>query len=317
MNQEIDYITILCGEFHDGYTPMTRAEFWKLYHKYDDSIQKLVESDEEKVQQLMKRNGAVAFSIEKLRQMGVRVVTFMDEDYPERLRTVLKDFAAPLFYVAGDSALNKGKYTGYVGSRSVEEKDVNWTERMVRKNVQDGFGVVTGGAQGVDSFAMKYALDNGGNVILYLPDNMKEKLKEPEILRGIMNGRILAYSHISPLAPQSRYTFVASAMERNKFIYAHNGSAVVVRSDLEKGGTWGGATEAMKHHWAVVYVRNDEQCPGNQGLIKLGGIPLSEDGTVLDKEMVRTAMENLDKQEEETRQLSLFDIIDQTIHEVR
>lgn len=315
MNQEIDYITILCGEFHDGYTPLTRAEFWKLYHKYDDSIQKLAESDEEKVQQLMKRRGAVAFSIEKLRQMGVRVVTFMDEDYPERLRTILNDFASPLFYAAGDSVLNKGKYTGYVGSRNIEEKDVSWTERMVRKNVQDGFGVVTGGAQGVDSFSMKYALDNGGNVILYLPDNMKEKLKEPEILKGIMNGRILTYSHISPLAPKSRYTFVAAAMERNKFIYAHSGSAVVVRSDLKKGGTWGGATEAMKHHWAVVYVRNDEQCPGNQELIKMGGVPLSEDGTVLNKETVRTAVENRDKQEiiseteDEPRQLSLFDVI--------
>lgn len=34
----IDYVTILCGSFNDGHKPLSRAEFWSLYHKYGDSV---------------------------------------------------------------------------------------------------------------------------------------------------------------------------------------------------------------------------------------------------------------------------------------
>ena len=55
-------------------------------------------------------------------------------------------------------------------------------------------------------------------------------------------------------------------------------ATVVVRSDLNKGGTWAGATESLKHRWTRTYVWDNRQYPGNQKLIELGAIPLSDDG---------------------------------------
>ena len=65
----LDYIIILCGCFDDNYTPLSRAEFWKLYHKYGDSVSGIVESDEERVKTLLERSGSIAFAIEKLEEM--------------------------------------------------------------------------------------------------------------------------------------------------------------------------------------------------------------------------------------------------------
>ena len=68
-------------------------------------------------------------------------------------------------------------------------------------------------------------------------------------------------------------------MERNKYIYAQSDATVVVHSDMEKGGTWAGALECLKHHWATVYTWDNKTYPGNQKLISLGAAGLADDGT--------------------------------------
>ena len=308
--QESDYITILCGEFDDSYSPLTRSEFWKLFHKYGDSVQALVDSGEERVEELLRRSGSVTFSLEKLEQMGIRPVAFREEGFPERL-TRLKDFCPPLLYTCGDTNLRLRRHTGYVGSRDIGEEDIRWTESMVRKNVKDGFDIVTGGARGVDSVSLQCALAAGGNAVLFLPDNFKEKLKDRDILQGVMDRRILLYSHVSPFAKKNRHSFVAAAMERNKFIYAQSVATVVVRSDLGKGGTWSGATETLKHQWAVVFVWDNPAYPGNQKLIELGGRALSDEGTT---DSGRAGAEQTGADSSEAKdagvQLSLFDMKD-------
>ena len=45
-------------------------------------------------------------------------------------------------------------------------------------------------------------------------------------------------------------------MQRNKLIYALADAALVVNSDIDKGGTWAGAREQLdKLHFVTVYVR--------------------------------------------------------------
>ena len=46
-------------------------------------------------------------------------------------------------------------------------------------------------------------------------------------------------------------------MQRNKVIYALSDAALVVTSDLEKGGTWTGAVEQLeKYRMVPVFIRN-------------------------------------------------------------
>ena len=149
---------------------------------------------------------------------------------------------------------------------------------MVEKNIHDKFGIVSGGSKGIDVISINYALENGGFAIAFLPDNIKTWIKDKYYRDYIMKGRLLICSHVSPFALKTRTSFVSSAMERNKYIYVQSYATAVVKSDYNKGGTWAGATEAIKHRWVDVVVWDNKKYEGNQRLIELGGIPLSDDG---------------------------------------
>lgn len=279
-----DYITILCGDFDDNYTPLTRAGFWNLYHKYNNSVEELVHSDEIQIKELLKRSASVSFAIQELHQRGLRITTFLDEDFPERLTLRLGSFCPPVLYTCGNAALKNRRTVGYVGARAIEEQDARWTEARIKKNISDGYGVVTGGAKGIDSVALACAINNGSFAVVFLPDNIGLKIRDAYVQKSLLNGSLLLYSHVSPFAKKTKNSFVAAAMERNKFIYAQSVATVVVRSDLNKGGTWAGATESLKHKWARTYAWDNKQYPGNQKLIALGALPLSDDGKPVARE---------------------------------
>ena len=88
------------------------------------------------------------------------------------------------------------------------------------------------------------------------------------------------------------------AMQRNKFIYAQSGAAVVVKSDYNKGGTWNGAAQALKKKYCRVLCRDHKRY--NAELIKLGAVPIDDnwDGDV---ENISFSVSGIGEQ------LSLFD----------
>lgn len=65
-------------------------------------------------------------------------------------------------------------------------------------------------------------------------------------------------------------------MMRNRYIYAQSEAAVVVRSDLQKGGTWAGATEKLRNGWCPALCW-DHPYPGNRALIESGALPIGDD----------------------------------------
>ena len=60
-------------------------------------------------------------------------------------------------------------------------------------------------------------------------------------------------------------------MGRNKLVYALSETTVVIATDIESGGTWAGATEAMNKKICDVAVwMGDGVGPGNARLVELG-----------------------------------------------
>jgi predicted Rossmann fold nucleotide-binding protein DprA/Smf involved in DNA uptake len=58
-------------------------------------------------------------------------------------------------------------------------------------------------------------------------------------------------------------------MGRNRLIYTLADYAIIVASDAETGGTWAGATEALKNNRLPVFVLEHEQMPdGNKLLLQ-------------------------------------------------
>lgn len=78
---------------------------------------------------------------------------------------------------------------------------------------------------------------------------------------------------VSPYDPDSRWLAYA-AMERNKLLYGLSEAALVVASADESGGTWAGATEALRLGRVKVFVKTTGTvAPGNAKLLRKGGLP--------------------------------------------
>ena len=244
---------------------------------------------------LLDRNGDLCFELSRYRNMGIETVTVADSAYPEKLRSKLSMTCPPVFYYAGDLSLSGRPVTGYVGSRTINREDLDFTTGAVRKSLSLGYGVVSGGAEGVDTVACREALLRGGFCVEYLSGALCKRLRNRDSLGQIQQGRLLLLSLSEPDAPFR----VGVAMMRNRYIYAQSEGTVVVRADLNRGGTWAGATDNLKNRWCPTLCR-DHDYPGNRALIQRGAIPIREDwdGRIPPLSPVATA---------EYPQISLFD----------
>jgi predicted Rossmann fold nucleotide-binding protein DprA/Smf involved in DNA uptake len=89
----------------------------------------------------------------------------------------------------------------------------------------------------------------------------------------VADGQVCLVTPYSPAAPFS----VGNAMGRNKIIYGLSRCTVVVTSDHQTGGTWAGATEAVKNHYGrVVSWTGAGSGAGNSDLVKRGAVELSD-----------------------------------------
>ena len=155
----------------------------------------------------------------------------------------------------------------------MNDNDLAFAARTVKKTVEKGYGVVSGGARGVDSASEEAAIEEGAFAVEYLSDSMARKLRLARVTKAIRDGKLLLVSVAKPDAGFN----VGIAMMRNRFIYAQSQATVVVRSDLRKGGTWAGATENLKYGWCKTLCWDNKAYKGNQELIKEGAIAISDD----------------------------------------
>ncbi len=226
----------------------------------------------ERIMRLLDRSASLSFEVSKYANMGIYPITRADKNYPERLKRKLGNACPPIFYYAGDLSLLNNKSIGFVGSRSVGETDVNFTKKIVNIVINNGFSVVSGGAKGIDSVSSEEAIALGGTATEFLSDSLLRKLKNSATVSAIQDSKLLLMSVVKPDAGFN----AGIAMMRNKYIYAHSDGTVVVKADYNKGGTWSGAAENLRHNWCNTYCWENRRYKGNSGLILKGAIPIDE-----------------------------------------
>jgi predicted Rossmann fold nucleotide-binding protein DprA/Smf involved in DNA uptake len=234
----------------------------------------------QRLARLLDRAGAVGLALEELQAQGIFVITPADENYPQRLKEKLESKAPVVLFGAGPLALVERKGVAIVGSRAVSEDDAagKFTERIAELSARDKLNVVSGGAKGVDIISMRTVLQRDGKAIGVMSDSLAKKIREREARQYVSEERLLL---LSPFHPDTGFQ-VANAMSRNKVIYALADYAVVVSSDFEKGGTWAGAIENLRHKYAPLFVRTGDDVPeGNRKLLDKGGLPLDLKGDEL------------------------------------
>ena len=262
------------------------------------SVLNFDEAQTARFMRLLDRNASLSFELGQYRNMGIETITRADATYPKNLKQKLGNACPPLFYYAGDLKLLEQQFIGYAGARTIGQEDLDFTIRTVKKTVALGYGVVSGGAKGIDTVSGTEALLNGGVSVEFLSDSLLKKLKKRDVIQNIHQGKLLMLSVTKPDAG----FHVGMAMMRNRYIYAQSIGTVVVRSDLNKGGTWTGANENLKNNWCATLCW-DHPYPGNQALIKNGAFPIQDDWNGYIPEQLGKSVA-----EETYEQASLFDI---------
>lgn len=299
MNLDSNAILTLCSHVcvGEGVQPLEPKEYGELAQKLNkegkspkdlfnfsaDDYKSLLGFNENQTARLMRlldRNASLSFQLSQYENMGIKTVTRADSQYPRQLKKKLLNLCPPIFYYAGNLNLLDRQSVGYVGARTVNMEDVEFAKQTVEKTVSLGYGVVSGGAQGVDRVSGTEALLKGGFLIEYLSDSLMKKLKSSDVIRNIQENKLLLMSVAKPDAGFN----VGIAMMRNRYIYVQSTGTVVVHADLNKGGTWAGASDNLKNNWCATLCW-DHPYPGNQALIEKGAIPIDGkwDGSIPEK----------------------------------
>jgi predicted Rossmann fold nucleotide-binding protein DprA/Smf involved in DNA uptake len=146
--------------------------------------------------------------------------------------------------------------------------------------------VVSGGARGVDAISMDAATSAGGTALGVLTHPLLKEARRGGAGELIDDGRLCL---ITPFVPSTGF-LVANAMARNKVIYALSRCTLVVASDRGKGGTWSGATEAIRQRYAPVAVWSGAgKGRGNDALVEAGGIAVDDVELVVELDRAATA----------------------------
>lgn len=221
-------------------------------------------SDVERFQRLLARGFLLSQAVERWHTRAIWVVSRADQEYPTRLKHRLKDDAPPVLYGCGETGAIDAGGLAVVGSRKVDDDLLEYTREIGRLTARAGRALISGGARGVDRAAMNGALDAGGIAVGVLADGLEKAALARESREFLMQGQLIL---VSPYDPSAGFN-VGNAMQRNKLIYALADAALVVNSDLNKGGTWAGAVEQLdKRRLVTVYVRSTGSA--SQGLAAL------------------------------------------------
>ena len=324
--EDTQAILLLCGRFgaqrQKSIEPLTQSEYnllaaWLMNHELRPAD--LLSSGTapmradlppikiklDRIEALLNRGASMALAIESWTNNGLWLVGRSEESYPQRLKNKLKQNAPSLLFGAGNQELLSKGGLAIIGSRDVDEEGLYFTNRVAVLCAKQNIQVVSGGARGVDREAMTAALDEGGEVVGVLANSLQTVARSKRYRDAIGDRRLVLISAFDPDAGFN----VGNAMARNKHIYALSNWALVINATVNKGGTWAGATENLRHKWTQLFVKAGEQAPeGNQALIDKGGFPI-EANDVLDGDVALEkwfGSRNFEQDEEKPQQLTLI-----------
>lgn len=274
-----------------GTQPLSNGEFAD-FHRWMDSVgvpaQSILERQvslesspitPERLTALLNRTVGVFQSINKWLGAGLWICYWRDPCYPSRFKT-LKHRAPILLFGYGDANAFGNRALAIVGSRNASEERLNKASEIGRACARSGITVVSGGAKGIDSAAMSAGIAGMGTVVGVMADSLLRESGKSQYRQAIQEGRLCLMSEVHP---EARFD-VGMAMARNRLAYACAEAALVIECDLNKGGTWAGAMEALRAG-SPVYVLQGARA--ERALVEKGAISVGIDFALNPVELVQ------------------------------
>ncbi len=176
-------------------------------------------------------------------QRGYRMdcvpVTRVSEGYPQVLRQRLGLDSPGCLWAKGDLSLLERPAISLVGSRELREENRVFAREVGFQAARQGLVLVSGNARGADREAQNACLEQGGQVISIVADELwKHPLRKDVLYLSEENFE-------SPFSAQR-------ALRRNRCIHALGRMVFVVQAQMGKGGTWDGTVKNLRFGWSPV-----------------------------------------------------------------
>lgn len=164
------------------------------------------------------------------------------------LKKLIPEKMLPLFmYSKGDvSLLNSDiKRVAIVGTRHPSMKAIEMTKKITKKYVEEGYIIVSGLADGVDTISHETAVEYNGKTIAVLPTNFNKiypKHNQKLANKILENGLLL--TSVGP----NEITHKSNFLERNKYVANISNLVIITETNLKSGtmNTIRNASEAKK-----------------------------------------------------------------------
>lgn len=177
---------------------------------------------------------------------GVRKIP---EDQQERFGAGYRIGLGAKLWTAGDLSLAKLPCVAIVGARRVSRAGAARSRRIARELAQAGIAVVSGLAKGVDTEALKSAMEAGGKTIAVIgtPIEKAYPAENKRLQEKIYREHLL----ISQFEPGKR-VFQSNFPERNKLMAAISDATVIVEASDTSGSLHQAAECVRLGRWLFI-----------------------------------------------------------------
>lgn len=214
----------------------------------------------------------VADEIAALEADGIRLVSFLDEDYPRALGERLRDQCPPLLSIAGNRDLLEAPSAGFCGSRAASPRGLEVARDCADQLSRAGCVVVSGYAAGVDLQAHRSALEAGRSTVIVLAEGMRCFRVKGELRSAWSAERTCVVSEF----PAGARWSIANAMQRNRTIVGLSHVMILIEAGATGGSIAAGRTalDLGVPLFAPEYDGMPASATGNRELLSRGARPL-------------------------------------------
>ncbi len=230
-------------------------------------------------------------------QMGVRLVTLTDADYPAALRRMPDP--PVVLYARGEWQPEDGERgISLVGSRQASPRGLTLARRFGRELAEAGSTIISGLARGIDTAGHWGALDAGGRTIAVLGSGMAQLFpaENAELARRICEGHGAVVSEFPMTMRPSRTSFP----QRNRLVAAWSRATLVIEAPHRSGSLHTARLSAEEYGNTVFALPGEVDNP-----LTAGCNALIRDGAILCT-CARELLEDM-SWSQSPRQLELFD----------
>lgn len=254
------------------------SAFLKIYRKFtpeeaffaDDATLLNAGLSEEEIECIKERSLKKAEEIiNKCEKFNISIVTAVSDNYPRALEKLPnRPF---VLYVKGNIGVLKNKCATLVGTRNMTKKGEGIAREIAQRLIDEGYLLISGGADGIDSIASRISIENGKpsaivsavDIDKYYPSSNKSLIDKVASC-GVV---------ISEYPPGANARYFPT---RNRILASLSESVYVIEAPLKSGALI--TADIAKKLKVKVFAADEEGTTfdGCRELIKNGAMPIGD-----------------------------------------